>query len=282
MTSEDGVSWSSRPSGTSNYIERLYWAGGWVAVCEEGDILTSDDGLSWTAAKTSVATDHEGVTYGDGLWVVVGGYFGKSAHSTTYVSSNRTNWTLLPFTIGLRLRDIAFGKGDFVAVGNDGLVAVFSKTRNPLEPLKVEGHYVATGANFRRIVFSRGQFIAVCNNGEILSSLNPRLPSSWIHHRSHTSQNLHDILARPDGTFIAIGNNGMILHSGESQPYFEGIQVQGNDVILDFVLPKRPGPFRLEGSADMSSWVILPDAVVSPARIPVNNQSPRYFRVTAP
>ena len=50
LTSSDGISWTARDSGTEEYLYNAHHANGLLVVIgENGTILTSTDGLSWTA-----------------------------------------------------------------------------------------------------------------------------------------------------------------------------------------------------------------------------------------
>ena len=256
--------------------------------------MSSDDGLNWTAVRTEPPTDHEGVAYGDGYWMVVGGYFtsvGENhAVSTVFVSTNRLDWRLVDFDAGVRLRDVTFANGLFVAVGNDGAVAVFSAVGDRPDPIRLVISYSASSVspfgpgfgNLRRVRFQEGVFVTVGNDGAILSSQDPRLPESWIHHRSRTSQNLHDIVVAPDGTFCAVGNNGMILESRTSESAFTGIHLANGDVRLEFRSRNSGGALRIEESPDLQTWRTVVEPTKSPIVIPFNGSGARFFRLVAP
>src|SRR5262249_45665076 len=171
LTSSDGVSWTSRASGIGNYVERITWANGlWVGVAEHGDITTSPNGINWTGQSTGTPySDHEGVTFGNGLWVVVGGYFRdpqyeNGAITAIYTSRNALTWTRTPINAGKRLRDVTFAQGKFVAVGNDGLVLISSNAVDWV-------NYYLPFENLRRIQYANGRFVAVGNNGTLFSSI---------------------------------------------------------------------------------------------------------------
>jgi photosystem II stability/assembly factor-like uncharacterized protein len=149
------------------------------------------------------------VTFGNGQWVAVGGYFKdpqyeNGAITTIYTSPNGTAWTMTPVNAGKRLRDVVFAQGKFVAVGNDGLVLT-STNGLTWEP------YVLSYDNFRRIHYVNGRFVVIGNDGALFSSRTADQASAWIKHRSRSSLNLHDVHAAADGTAYAVGNNGMIL-----------------------------------------------------------------------
>jgi hypothetical protein len=286
ITSPTGVNWTSRNSGITNYIERIHWANGrWVAVGERGDFVTSTDGVTWTAGNTGAPfTDHEGVTYGNGVWVAAGGYFRdpvfeNGAVSTLYRSTNGVNWTQVAFNVGVRLRDITYGNGRFVAIANDAIILVSTNSFSWF-PFSLAGIAPDTD-NFRRVHYANGRFVIVGNSGQILSAVVPEDPSAWISHRSHTSQNLHDVLGINDGTLLGVGNNGMFLQSGGTQPRFISIRPGGQGMIIDFDPGIVAGYVNLEGSTDLRAWETVATHVSSPAQIPVATAL-RFFRLTAP
>src|SRR5690606_22607262 len=73
LTSPDGVTWTSRSSGTMQHLRGITHGGGlWVAVGFSGTILTSSDGTTWTSRSSETTQILYGVAYGGGMWVVVG------------------------------------------------------------------------------------------------------------------------------------------------------------------------------------------------------------------
>ncbi len=289
MTSPDGVNWTTRNSGTTNYIERIAWHGLWVAVCEGGDIVTSTNGIHWSSARTIPASDHEGVTFGGGYWLVAGGYFRgveENAVDTFFVSTNAQRWDPINLWVGKRLRDVAWGNDRIVAVGNDGWIVVFTLTGSPVVA-SIEGSFnlisrdifSSQSENLRRVQFVDGRFVVVGNNGSVFSSSDPANLSSWIWHRSHTSQNLHDIVAASDGSFFAVGNNGMILQSGLPSLRFTDIRTTAGGVALEFERRNVKGPVRLEESPDLQRWQPVVESAVSPVELPAGPASSRYFRL---
>lgn len=268
MSSDDGITWMERNSHTDKYVERIAWANGlWVAVTEQGDITTSPNGVDWTATSTGYPiTDHEGVTYGNGLWMVVGGYFQPNAISTFYTSTDAANWARVGPNLGKRLRDVTYARGLFVAVGNDGLVAYSTNG------LLWSSGYQAN-QNLRRVHYANGRFVAVGNDGTLISTPNPRT-GSWTKHRVYNSQNLHDIIAAPDGTFLFVGNNGMLLRSGKTGPRFLSLRRDGRlEFDADFT-----SNLRLEGSTDLETWETDVYNVTSPYTVPIGSGS-KFWRL---
>jgi len=253
--------WTARNSGIESYIERIaYAAGRWVGVAEHGGLTTSSDGINWTGSSTGPPlSDHEGVAYGNGLWVVAGGYFlnpdrETRAVGTIYTSTDTLTWTRREADRGKRWRDVTFGRGKFVVVGNDGSMS-FSTNGVFWQPLR----FIAN-LNLRRVHYANGRFVAVGNDGNLISSADPADGLPWTKHRTHSSQNLHDVYAAPDGTFIYVGNNGMALQSGDTRPRFLSIDYNGR---LEFDAGIA-GRLRLERSSDLHTWQIEAVNVTSP------------------
>ena len=272
MTSPDGVSWTVRESRTTNYIERIGWANGlWVAVTEGGHVTTSSNGVEWALVNYHFnSTDHEGVAYGNGLWLVAGGYFDNHnrAVDTVFTSPDAGTWTRQYANAGKRWRDVAFGKGKFVAVGNDGAMS-YSTNGSTWSVVSF-----ITRENLRRVQYANGRFIAIGNNGALLSSMDPANGLPWTTHRSHSSQNLHDIHLGRDGTFVFVGNNGMVLQSGDTRPRFLTV---GRDGRLEFD-SGIAGTLRLERSPDLRTWETEAADVTSPYAAPIGAGS-KFWRL---
>ena len=88
LTSSDGTTWTSRTSGTSNNLVGVTYANStFVVMGASGTILTSSDGTTWTS-RTSGTNDalYRG-TYANSTFVVVGD------NGTILTSSDGTSWT---------------------------------------------------------------------------------------------------------------------------------------------------------------------------------------------
>ena len=69
-----GTTWTRRTrTSQGNWLFGVAYGDGlFVAVGDRGIILTSPDGVDWTAQTSGTDHDLNGVTYGDGLFVAVG------------------------------------------------------------------------------------------------------------------------------------------------------------------------------------------------------------------
>ena len=111
--------WQPRTSGVTVPLWSVaYAAGQWVAVGEQGTILTSPDGAAWTPRVSGFSARWlVGVGYGtpgdNGLWVVVG------ESGLILTSPDAITWTARRAT-GTRINAVAWGNGTFVAADDAG------------------------------------------------------------------------------------------------------------------------------------------------------------------
>ena len=88
LTSTNGITWTSRTSGTTNSLFGVtYGKGLFLAVGVSGTILTSSDGITWTSRTSGTSDLLEGITYGNSTFVTVGIY------GTLLTSSDGISWT---------------------------------------------------------------------------------------------------------------------------------------------------------------------------------------------
>lgn len=119
MTSDDrGETWTPRDTGTLVNFTSIRWFasfGLWIATGEDGDIVTSPDGVSWTARASGITRALRRVASNGTLLVAVGD--GGSLST----SPDGMTWT--PQTgaaVGTDdLLGVAWGGGAFVAVGSN-------------------------------------------------------------------------------------------------------------------------------------------------------------------
>ena len=119
-----------------------------------------------------------------------------------------------------------------------------------------------------------------------------RLKPSWAGPLDQTKANpmhhyemnkSHDILAAADGTFYALGNNGMILQWGQARPQLAVTRSANGGLELRHdpgLVP--PAPLRLEASTDLLSWQTVATNLTAPVMIPTTNHAERFFRLAVP
>jgi hypothetical protein len=245
LISTDGLTWTQRSSGVSEYIEHVIWANNrFVAVGEKGLMVTSTDGITWTVVPPATLGDIEDMAYGNGIFVGVGGYFDPFGAITTVITStNGTDWQNQPSVgfFGTRARGVAFGGGRFVLVGNDGLSAVSTNGKAWSDAFRAND-------NFRAVTYTSGRFIAVGNDGLLMSSVDG---ITWIDHRCVGSMNLRDVQVDSDG-LLAVGSNGTLLKSEILQPQLLARR-NGSGFELDLRGGLAP-QYYLQRSSDFHTW----------------------------
>lgn len=173
LTSSDGQTWTTRVSGTSDWLVGVtYGAGRFVAVGDHGTILISSDGATWTRATTRGTTQRlNNVAFGGDRFVAVG------EGGTIVTSPDAQSWTTQSSGVATWLR---------------GLVYV--------PPVALPGYF--TGDN------GTGRFYASGQNGVILEST---AAGGWrpSYNSGGTSDGTNDIEALADGP-VGIGQNGAI------------------------------------------------------------------------
>jgi len=117
-----GISWTVRYSVTTPLSAVTYGNGLFVAVGGDGTILTSPDGVAWTRQNSDTTSWLSAVTYGNGLFVAVGG------DGTILTSPDGVAWTRQNSDTTSWLSAVTYGNGLFVAVG----VAVGGVPSSPL------------------------------------------------------------------------------------------------------------------------------------------------------
>ncbi len=114
-----------------------------------------------------------------------------------------------PEPTGSRLKDVAYGAGRYVAVGENGDVLVSNDSKNwnaARAPL------VST---LRGIAYGAGQFVAVGESGTVVSSEDG---TTWKKETTGTLVRLNDI-CWSGAIFTAVGNDGTIMTSPEGSTW---------------------------------------------------------------
>ena len=197
LTSPDGVTWAPQASGTTKSISDVTWGDDrYVAVgiyCDEGSgcsgfILTSSDGVEWNLQDPATADVREyqlrGVTWGDGLFLVVGGRYDVLAGTTEGVfltSTDGLNWSVRTAVLPGFLYSVTWGADRFVAVGSRGTIASSQDGVTWTDESVAEDTWMW----FTDVVWSGERFVAVGSEGAILlSSCNDTLEADLALHMS--------------------------------------------------------------------------------------------------
>ncbi|MDP6795679.1 MAG: hypothetical protein QGG00_09840 [Verrucomicrobiota bacterium] len=203
ITSPDGADWNIVDAETSEDLQEVQFLDGEFRVVAETEILATANGNVWTFSKFEAGVKLRGITHGDRLFVTVGWIEDEKPEAAIYTSVDGEEWDRIEVgsgegaerlersadaRFGVRLRDVAYWDGRFVAVGSLGCVMTSDDgnewTRRPTK---------------------------------LISSITSnQIPgTSWTTHGSH----LYSIIPRDEG-FVAVGHAGLGLVSstGSSWP----------------------------------------------------------------
>lgn len=204
-TSTDGVTWTSQSSGTSRNMGQIAYGNGLYVAASSDAILTSSDGITWSEQVLEIeGASIVSVSYGDGMFVAVGGYYFSGGSSVVMTSANGTIWTRRDSGEATSIiYDVAYGSGNFMAVGKRGVILV---SENGID---WDSRTAGTLADLKGIAFANGKFMVAGTGGAIIS---PNEITNWTHPSSTTSSSLRDIVFG-NGMFAATGEKGAMLTS---------------------------------------------------------------------
>jgi len=305
LTSPDGATWS-RQNVLTNMSRVCFGVGRFVAVGNRGAIATSLDGKTWTLPNSPTTSGLAAVTRGDLRFVEVG-------DGIPINSVDGYNWALSGST-GYSLNDVAFGNGQFVAVGYlqgwiltspDGV----TWTSHYAGILGLEaiafgnGQFVGVGfgvfwtstdgtnwtmpasptkARLTTVAFGGGQFVAA-GFGAIVSSADG---VNWVLRRDGGFYAMGGV-AYGNGTFVTSGTSGSILQSGPFNLRMGPIQLVSVGLVQGTVTGPIGQNYIVEVSTNMINWTALTNLITTNANTQFLDPQPaslrrRFYRAVAP
>ena len=216
LTSNDGATWESQISGTTDHLYNATYANGtYVAVGAIGTILTSVDGVNWTNRSTETPNDFKGIVYGNNMFMAVG------ENGTILTSSDGAIWTGISETTD-HLASVTFGDGKFVVLGSNGVILTssYGVTWAVDSTNAREGYY-----GFFDISFSNGIFIKAALNGYLATSIDGE---TWTKVSSNTTNHLFRV-AQGDKLAV-VGEYGTILTSSNGTNWTSQTSGTSNDL----------------------------------------------------
>lgn len=184
-----------------------FGGGRFVVAGSEGTILTSQDGIRWTAKKGEQTQRISGIAYGNGLFVAAG-YAGKILTST-----NGVDWSPQWSRVENGFSGVAYGNGRFVVVGgstpgrggrSERVILTSSDGVRWTVRLRLPDE-----ATLLKVIFAQDQFVAVGTRGLILTSKDG---DTWITTKTTMTDSIWGI-AYGNGRFVATAPHARVLTS---------------------------------------------------------------------
>jgi hypothetical protein len=215
-TSTDGVTWTDRRGGRVRDLYAVVHTNGlYVAAGYNGTILTSTNATAWSFRQTPTSKNLHGLTYGAGQYVAVG------RDGTIITSGNGIHWGLAPAPTTNYIERVLYAEGRFFAVGENATILSSSNAFdwelhhapvNPVTDIESIAHgngiFVAVGGYFPNT--ARAVTLWSTNgrdwNGQELPA--PSVADSRLR-----------AVTFGDGTFVAVGNDGLALWSADGRSW---------------------------------------------------------------
>lgn len=161
FTSANGLTWTSRsasPVVGATWYGIAFGNGKFVAVGNGTPrVMTSTDGIAWTAQTAPAANYWSDVTFGDGKFVAVA----KSGTNRAMVSTDGVTWTLSNPTEENTWTSVAYGSGKFVAVASSGTNRVMTST----DGITWTPRTAAEANSWEAVTYGNGCFVAAASSG---------------------------------------------------------------------------------------------------------------------
>jgi hypothetical protein len=203
--------WTAQTTGVevNPWITVAYGNGLWVAVADGGDkrVMTSPDGINWTARTAALANSWKSVEYGvvtatgEGLWVAVAACC-DGGTSRVMTSPDGEIWTAQT-AIEVEWRSVAYGNGLWVAVADSGASQVMTSTNgiNWTAQAKADESY------WYSVAYGDGLWVAVANGyGEKSRVMTSPNGITWT--AKAAQLNAWNSVAYGNGLWVAVASDG--------------------------------------------------------------------------
>lgn len=215
-----------------------YVRGQFLAMTDNGTIVTSPDATNWTAQSSGVSSTLSlyGVTHGtNNLSVAVGD------DGTVVTSLDGTNWASQTSGLGVStsLYSVAFGNGLYAAVGDNGTIITSPDGTN-----WVTQAFISTIA-LESITWWKGRFVTVGDTANAYSMDG----TNWAQDFPSTTNQLYGV-GYGGGYFVAVGSGGTLFTSPDGLNWVEDDSGVTND--LNAVAYSGNGRFLVVGVAGMT------------------------------
>ena len=170
LTSTDGLNWIQGNSGTTEKLNGVAYGNNmFIVVGDNGTLLSSQDGVAWNRIYLDTSNHLIGITYANGLFVVVG------QQDIVFTSHDGILWTFQRAggSKDYYLIDVAYGNGSFVAVGYgyyEGNQTPHSIILTSKNGIDWTDVNLILNGYLIGVAYGNNMFVAVGQNGTVLTS----------------------------------------------------------------------------------------------------------------
>ena len=205
LTSPDGITWTSKNYGENKYFSGVTYADSkFFAVGHSATVLKSTDGIPWTSSNTEIYSDDNLDELAYGNNLFV---VVGNVQQGIYSSSDGTSWTLRS-TCASSCKALTYGNGIFV-VGS----SQYLKTSSNGSTWNSYHFSSDLNAYLYGLTFGSNTFVGVGYSGFVLTSSDNG--TSWDNRTSGTTKRFTGVTFGND-TFVAVGLDGTIFTSSNN------------------------------------------------------------------
>jgi hypothetical protein len=195
ISSTNGVDWNIVHGATGWDIWSVAYGNGvYTAGTMTGDIVISDNGITWTKPEYPDVTTISGMAYCPANQRFVAAV---SDGSLLYSDDNGATWVAHSFTAPVGLNGLYWVHDRFIGLGANGTI-IFSPDGGAWSSAVV----APSSKGLQAAVFGDNTYVLVGNNGAVVTSQNSG--TSWQEQPAVTTENLNGV-AYGNGMFLAAG-----------------------------------------------------------------------------
>ena len=244
------------PVQANEWKSVTYGNGQFVAVASSGAnrVMTSPDGVTWTARTAAAASYWSSVTYGNGLFVAVADFPKPGIQVMT--SPDGITWTARTAAAPSSWRSVTYGNGLFVAVAYDGVNQVMTSP----DGINWTARTAAQNNLWWSVTYGSGLFVAVSRTGTNRVMTSPD-GINWTARAAAENNSWYSVTSG-NGLFVAVSSSGtnQVMTSPDgitwTPRFIEGGNLwnsvtYGNGL---FVTTASTGGSRVRTSTDGINW----------------------------
>ena len=227
INSTDGLTWSSATSASSETLRGVYFdgVGTWAAAGQQGTVVNSPDAAVWTQQTSGNTNPLWGTVFAGGQWIVSGG------SGRVITSPDSDVWTSVNGSFSFTLYDIAYdGSGLYVIAGDSGAAPIILISNDAVMWTQ-KPPQPSNAEGFYGISYGANEWVAVGDAGTIRTSVDPE-SRAWAIQTSGTSANLRDIVYNGTDLYVVVGVGGVILTSADARAWTPRNSGLGTDIDL--------------------------------------------------